>query len=325
MLQLGYTLSAEEQGPEELVRLGRVAEEAGFDFATVSDHFHPWTSTQGNSPFVWSVLGGIASTTDHIRVGTGVTCPLIRIHPAIVAQAAATVAAMMPGRFFLGVGTGENLNEHITGERWPSASERRAMLLEAIEVIRRLWGGEVVEHLGEHYEVIDAQLFTVPEEPPPIYVAAAGTKAAEMAAEIGDGLIGTAPKQELIQAFDRAGGHGPKLGQVTVCWAQDERTAIETAMRYWPTAALQGELTQELPLPRHFEQATEMVTEDQIAKVIVCGPDPAPQVEMVRRYEAAGYDHVTIHQVGPDQEGGIRFLAEQVLPELRRAGARKAS
>ena len=325
MLQLGYTQSSEEQRPEELVRVARVAEDAGFDFATVSDHFHPWTSTQGNSPFVWSVLGGIASATHRLLVGTGVTCPLIRIHPAIVAQAAATVTAMMPGRFFLGVGTGENLNEHVTGARWPSASERRDLLREAVEVIRELWGGDVVEHRGKYYEVIDAQLFTLPDEPPPIYVAASGTKAAGTAAEIGDGLIGTAPEQELIRAFDDGGGHGPKVGQVTVCWAEDEPTAVETAMRYWPTAALRGELTQELPLPRHFEQAAEMVTEDQLAKVIVCGPDPEPQVEMVRRYEAAGYDHVTIHQVGPDQEGGIRFLSERVLPELRRADTRKAS
>jgi G6PDH family F420-dependent oxidoreductase len=325
MLQLGYTLSSEEQRPEELVRLARVAEDAGFDFATVSDHFHPWTSTQGNSPFVWSVLGGVASATHRIRVGTGVTCPLIRIHPAIVAQAAATVTAMMPGRFFLGVGTGENLNEHVTGERWPSASERRELLREAVQIMRELWGGDVVEHRGTNYEVIDAQLFTLPDEPPPIYVAASGPQAAEMAAEIGDGLIGTAPDEELIRVFDGGGGHGPKLGQVTICWAEDERRAVETAMRYWPTAALKGELTQELPLPRHFEQAAEMVTEDQLTEVIVCGPDPEPQVGMVRRFEAAGYDHVTIHQVGPDQEGGIHFLSERVLPELRRAGARKAS
>jgi coenzyme F420-dependent glucose-6-phosphate dehydrogenase len=325
MLQLGYTLSSEEQGPEELARLARVAEDAGFDFATVSDHFHPWTSTQGNSPFVWSVLGGIASTTDRIRVGTGVTCPLIRIHPAIVAQAAATVMAMMPGRFFLGVGTGENLNEHVTGERWPSASERRELLREAVAVIRELWTGDLVEHRGDYFDVIDAQLYTLPDEPPPIYVAAAGTEAAKMAAEIGDGLIATAPDQELIQAFDEGGGSGPKIGQVTVCWAEDRRTAVETAMRYWPTAALKGELTQELPLPRHFEQAAEMVTEDQVAEVIVCGPEPEPHIEMVRRYQDAGFDHVTIHQVGPDQERGIRFLAEQVLPAFRGEEAREAS
>jgi G6PDH family F420-dependent oxidoreductase len=326
MLRVGFTLSSEEQGADELVRLAQTAEDAGFDFATISDHFHPWTSAQGNGPFVWSVLGGIASTTTQLRVGTAVTCPLVRIHPVIVAQAAATVAAMMPGRFFLGLGTGENLNEHVTGQRWPSANERRELLREAVGVIRELWGGDLVEHHGPGYEVVDAQLFTLPDRPPPIYLAAAGPRAAELAGDIGDGLIGTAPDEELIGAFDDAGGGGkPRLGQITVCWAQDEPTAIETAMKYWPTAALRGELTQELPLPRHFEQAAEMVTDDELGKVVVCGPDPDRHVEMIRRYQDAGYDHVVIHQVGPDQEGGLRFLAERVVPELSRAVTRKAS
>jgi coenzyme F420-dependent glucose-6-phosphate dehydrogenase len=326
MLRVGFTLSSEEQGADELVRLAQTAEDAGIDFATISDHFHPWTSAQGNSPFVWSVLGGIASTTAQLRVGTAVTCPLVRIHPVIVAQAAATVTAMMPGRFFLGLGTGENLNEHVTGQRWPSANERRELLREAVGVIRELWGGDLVEHRGPGYEVVDAQLFTIPDRPPPIYVAASGPKAAEMAGDIGDGLIGTAPDEELIGAFEEAGGGGkPKIAQLTVCWAKDEPTAIETAMRYWPTAALKGELTQELPLPRHFEQAAEMVTRDQLAKVVVCGPDPDRHVEMIRRYQDAGYDHVVIHQVGPDQVSGLRFLAERVLPELSEAATRKAS
>lgn len=326
MFRVGFTLSSEEQGADELVRLARTAEDAGLDFATISDHFHPWTSTQGNSPFVWSVLGGIAATTTRLRVGTAVTCPLVRIHPAIVAHAAATVTAMMPGRFFLGLGTGENLNEHVTGGRWPSANERRELLREAVGIIRELWSGGLVEHRGPGYEVIDAQLFTLPERPPPIYVAAAGPKAAEMAAEIGDGFIGTAPDDEPIRAFENAGGRGkPRVGQLTVCWAKDETSAIDTAMTFWPTAALRGELTQELPLPRHFEQAAEMVTREELAKVVVCGPDPDRHVEMIRRYQDAGYDHVVVHQVGPDQEGGLRFLAEQVLPQLSDAAARKAS
>jgi G6PDH family F420-dependent oxidoreductase len=173
-MDIGFTLSSEEQSPQGLVHLACAAEEAGFSFATISDHFHPWTSQQGHSPFVWSVLGAIAGATSRIRVGTAVTCPLIRIHPAIVAQAAATVTEMMPGRFFLGVGTGENLNEHVTGQRWPSASERRELLEEAITVIRRLWRGDLVEHRGSGYHVIDAQLFSLPAEPPPIYVAASG-------------------------------------------------------------------------------------------------------------------------------------------------------
>jgi G6PDH family F420-dependent oxidoreductase len=309
--EIGFTLSSEEQEPKDLARLAALAEDAGFAFATISDHFHPWTSEQGHSPFVWSVLGAVAARTERIRVGTAVTCPLVRMHPAIVAHASATVAAMLPGRFFLGVGTGENLNEHVTGERWPSASERRDLLVEAIAVIRRLWTGDLVDHHGPAYRVVDAQLFTLPQEPPPIYVAAAGEAAARMAAEMGDGLIGTAPDPELVKAFDReGGGDKPRFGQLAVCWAKDERAAVDTAMRWWPTAAVHGELMQELPLPRHFEQATSGVTEERLKEAVVCGPDVDRHVDAIREYERAGYDHVFIHQVGPDQEGGLRFHLE---------------
>jgi coenzyme F420-dependent glucose-6-phosphate dehydrogenase len=325
MVQIGFTLSSEEQGPTELVRLAGAIERAGFAFATISDHFHPWTSTQGNSPFVWSVLGGIASTTERLRVGTGVTCPLIRMHPAVIAHASATAAEMMPGRFFLGLGTGENLNEHVTGERWPSASERREMLEEAIGMIRELWRGELVDHHGRYYQVVDAQLFTAPQAPPPIYVAAAGPQAARLAGRLGDGLIGTSPEPETVDTFEREGGSGkPRVGQLTVCWAADGPTAVETAMRWWPTAALQGELMQELPLPRHFEQATSTVTREQLEGAVVCGPDPDRHVEAIDRYVAAGYDHVVIHQVGPDQDGGLRFYADEVLPRITGADLRKA-
>ena len=324
MVEIGFTLSSEEQSPQGLVHLACAAEEAGFSFATISDHFHPWISQQGHSPFVWSVLGAIAATTNQIRIGTAVTCPLIRIHPAIVAQAAATVTEMMPGRFFLGVGTGENLNEHVTGQRWPSANERRELLEEAIAVIRSLWAGDLVEHRGRGYRVIDAQLFGLPAEPPPIYVAASGRVAAELAAELGDGLIGTSPEEEVVGTFAMHGGSTkPKLGQLTVCWGPDEETALDTAMTWWPTAAVEGELMQELPLPRHFEQASQMVTKDQLRKVVVCGPDVSPYLEAIGTYEAAGYDHIFIHQVGPDQEKGLRFLAEEVLPELKQGKASK--
>lgn len=251
------------------------------------------------------MLGAVAARTERIRVGTAVTCPIVRMHPAIVAHAAATVAAMMPGRFFLGVGTSEALNEHVTGERWPSASERRGLLVEAVGVIRELWAGNLVDHRGPAYRVVDAQLYTHPEDPPPVYVAAAGEESAAMAADIGDGLIGTAPDADLLASFDRAGGvDKPRLGQVTVCWAEDERSAVETAMRWWPTAAVSGELMQELPLPRHFEQATRDVTEERLKESVVCGPDVDRHVEAIREFERAGYDHVFVHQVGPDQEGG---------------------
>jgi coenzyme F420-dependent glucose-6-phosphate dehydrogenase len=325
MVEFGFTLSAEEQQPSELVRLAGEAERAGFSFATISDHFHPWTSTQGNSPFVWSVLGGIASTTERIRVGTAVTCPLIRMHPAIVAHAAATASAMMPGRFFLGLGTGENLNEHVTGARWPSASERRDMLEEALEVIRALWGGDMVDIHGRWYQVVDAQLFTRPQQPPPIYVAAGGLKAAEFAGRHADGLIATSPDRELVEVFENAGGRGkPRYAQLTVCFDGDERKAVETAMKWWPTAGLEGELMQELPLPRNFEQAASIVGEDQLTRAIVCGPDPEHHLEKVGQYVDAGFDHVFIHQVGPDQLSGLAFYAREIFPRFDQTPARRA-
>ena len=188
-LQVGYALSAEEHTPLALVENARRAEEAGFEFALVSDHFHPWVDEQGHSPFVWSVLGGIALATEKLRIGTGVTCPLIRIHPAILAQAAATAAAMLPGRFFFGVGTGENLNEHVLGDRWPPTFVRREMLREAIEIMRELWRGDLTSHRGPHYTVENARLYTLPDEPIEVMVAAGGPEAAELAGEVGDGLV----------------------------------------------------------------------------------------------------------------------------------------
>jgi G6PDH family F420-dependent oxidoreductase len=315
-MELGYALSSEEHRPLDLVRHARRAEEQGFPFALISDHFHPWTDRQGQSPFVWSVIGGIATSTDALVLGTGVTCPTIRIHPAIVAQAAATAADMMPGRFFLGVGTGENLNEHVLGDRWPSASERLEMLEEAIAVMRLLWEGETVTFEGKHYRVEDARLYTLPSEPPDVVVAASAPEAATLAGRVGDGLVSTAPDAELVDAYVRAGGDGPRYGHLTVCWAEDEQEARRTAFEWWPNAALEGPLAQELPLPSHFEQAAEMVSEEDVAEAVVCGPDPELHIEGVEKFAAAGFDQVYVHQVGPDQEGFLDFYAREVLPAL---------
>jgi coenzyme F420-dependent glucose-6-phosphate dehydrogenase len=315
MVRIGYALSSEEHTPGDLVRWAVRAEQTGFEFALVSDHYHPWVDRQGHSPFVWTLLGAIAGATERLQVGTGVTCPTMRIHPAVIAQAAATTAAMMPGRFFLGVGTGEALNEHIIGEHWPPTAVRREMLEEAVEVIRALWGGEQVLHRGDHYTVENARLYTLPPEAPPIVVAASGPKAAELAGRIGDGLVGLAPESELLEAFDEAGGKGrPRYGQVHVCWAADEGEARRTAHECWPNAGLGGELSQELPLPAHFEQSAETVREDDVAEKVVCGPDAERHIEKIREFADAGYDHVYVHQVGSDQEGFFRFYAEQVLP-----------
>jgi G6PDH family F420-dependent oxidoreductase len=239
------------------------------------------------------------------------------MHPALVAQASATVATLMPGRFTLGVGSGENLNEHIYGDRWPDVAERQSMLEEAVGVIRELWRGERTTHRGRHFTVVDARLYSTPAEPPPIVVAGSGTRAAELAGRIGDGFVGLAPDRSVLEAFDAAGGSGkPRYTEVTVCWAADEGSARKTALEWWPNVATPGELVAELPLPRHFEQDAQRTTEDDVAASIPCGPDPQAHVDAIRPYLEAGYDHVSIHQVGPDQDGFFEFFASEVLPRL---------
>ncbi len=322
VIDLGYTLSSEEGRPDDLVRLARMAEETGFSYAVISDHFHPWIDRQGQSPFVWAVLGGIAHATERLTVGTGVTCPTIRVHPAIVAHAAATCTAMMPGRFFLGVGTGENLNEHIHGDRWPPPDQRLEMLEEAIEVMRRLWEGDMITHRGRFYTVEQARIYTLPQEPPPIMVAAAKPKAAKLAGRLGDGLIAVSPDPEVVEQFSQAGGEGkPRYGQIHVCWAESEEAARKTAHEIWPNVAVQGELTQELRVPQHYEQAAEMVTEDDVAEMVPCGPDPERHLDKIRAFAEAGFDHVYVHQIGPDQEGFFRFYRSEIMPRLERAAS----
>lgn len=317
MTEFGHALSSEEHGPRELVAYAGRAEEAGFEFALVSDHFHPWTDAQGQSPFVWAVVGGIAQTTTRLRLGTGVTCPTIRLHPAIVAQAAATAATMMPGRFFLGVGSGENLNEHVVGDGWPASDERLAMLEEAIEVMRLLWQGGEKTHRGDFYEVEQARLYTLPDEPVQLAVAAAKPDAAELAGRLGDGFINTSPDAEQIRRFREAGGGDkPRYGGITCCWAATEEEGARTACEIWPNAALGGDLGYELPLPRHFEQATEDVAPADLAEAIPCGPDPDRYLEDIRKYEQAGYTHVYFHQIGYDQDGFFRFWTEELQPKL---------
>jgi coenzyme F420-dependent glucose-6-phosphate dehydrogenase len=322
---VGYALSSEEHSAIDLVRHARRAEEAGFSFAVISDHYHPWIDRQGQSPFVWGVLGAIAQATETLRVGTGVTCPTVRIHPAIIAQASATAASLMPGRFFLGLGTGERLNEHILGAPWPAWDVRAEMLAEAVGVIRQLWEGDMTTHRGRHYTVDTARIYSLPEQLPPIYVAAGGTKAAREAAQLGDGIIGTGPDRSIIDAFGDAGGEGPRIGQVTVCWAATEAEARRTAREWWPTVAIHGEASQELPSPAHFEQLTKSVTEEQVAEVVPCGPDAARHLARIAEYVDAGYDHVYIHQIGPDQAGFIKFAEGELLPALKPEPLRLAS
>lgn len=317
MTIFGYSMSSEEHAPRDLVRHATLAERAGFTTAWVSDHFHPWIDRQGQSPFVWSVIGGIAASTERLRVGTGVTCPTVRIHPAIVAQAAATSAAMLPGgRFFLGVGSGEALNEHILGDRWPPADIRLEMLEEAVEVMRLLWQGGNQDHHGRHYTVENARLYTLPDEPPPVYISGFGPKSIGLAARIGDGFVSTKPDGGAVSSYREGSGRGPALAGMKGCWAEDEQAARRLAHELWPNSGLPGELAQELPTPTHFEQASSLVTESAVADSFACGPDPERWMSSIEQYVDAGYDEVYIQQIGPDQEGFLRFWENELRPRL---------
>lgn len=321
-MELGFSLSSEEHRSGPLVEQALRAEEAGFGFALISDHYHPWIDRQGQSPFVWTVLGGIARETRALRVGTGVTCPLIRMHPAIVAQAAATCGDLFEGRFFLGLGTGERLNEHVLGDRWPPSAERREMLEEAIKVIRQLWEGGSQSHVGRFYRVEQARIYTLPQPAPPIYVAGVSPATARLAGRLGDGLISIQPSKKLADAFNDSGGAGkPRVGQLTVCWAAGEQEALETAHKWWPVAALPGTLTPELSTPAQFEAASQLVTPELLKERLVLGPDPERHLAAVDEFAKAGFGQVYVHQVGPDQEGFFRFYEREILPRVGRLAA----
>lgn len=317
MTRFGYKLSSEEHGPNDLVAYAQRAEEVGFSFAAISDHFHPWVSKQGHSPFVWGVLGGIAQQTRSLELITAVTCPTIRMHPAIVAHAAATAATMLPGRFTLGVGSGENLNEHVTGSRWPEVDLRLDMLEEAVEVMRSLWGGGLRSHHGRHYTVENARLYDVPDGSIPVAVAASGENAGRLAAKIGDALVSVAPDPDLVVLFEKEGGGAkPRYAEVNVCWALDESSGRKIAYEWWPVAGFKGQLMQELALPSMFEDGAEMVHEEDAVESIACGPDPDVHLAEIHKFIDAGYDHVFIHQIGPDQEGFFDFYGKEILPKL---------
>jgi G6PDH family F420-dependent oxidoreductase len=319
MVSIGYFLSSEEFGPKELVRQATLAERAGFSRLWISDHYHPWNHEQGNSPFVWSVIGALSERTT-LPITTAVTCPTVRIHPAVLAQAAATAAVQCEGGFTLGVGSGEALNEHIFGDAWPTADVRLSMLEEAVELIRALHRGGPVTYHGQHYTVEQAEIFTRTPEPVPIYVSGFGPKAAALAGRIGDGFASVQPDADLVRAFrDNGGGSRPAQGGFKVCFAPDEQEAIDTAHRLWPNEQLPGELAQVLPTPRHFEQASTLVTPEMVAEAVPCGPDPQPYVDRLRAFIDAGYDEVYVQQIGPDQDQFFEFWTEHVLrqvPEL---------
>jgi G6PDH family F420-dependent oxidoreductase len=316
MVEYGYFLSTEEFGPADLVEQARMAEQAGFQSLWISDHYHPWNDAQGQSPFVWSVIGALSEAVS-LPIETAVTCPTVRTHPAVVAQAAATSAVMTNGRFRLGVGSGEALNEHILGDAWPPAHVRLDMLEEAIQVIRHLFSGEEVNHSGAHYTVENARLYTVPDEPVPIDISGFGPQATALAARVGDGYVTVMPDETMVEQFRKGGGGAaPVSGGTKVCYGQDRDEAVRTVHRLWYNALLPGEMGQVLPSPSHFEQLKPLITEDMVSSNVVCGDDVDQHVAALSAFVDAGFDRVYVNQIGPDQRGFFDFYRTKVLPQL---------
>lgn len=317
-MRIGYKLATEAFGPREIVRQAVRAEQAGFDFVEMSDHYHPWLEAQGHSPFTWTLFGTIAAETQRIELATGVTCPTMRYHPAIIAQAAATLAIVSEGRFTLGVGSGERLNEHVVGTGFPdSISTRHEMLREALEIIRLLWRGGYRSYEGRHLQLQDARVFDLPQQPPPIAVAAGGQDAAAMAAELGDGLFATEPEPELTRSYAAAGGTGRCYGEVPVAWARDEHTAARAALETTRWALTGWKVMSELPNPVNFDAATTTVREEDIRGLFACGPEVSGYLDNARKFLDAGFDSLVMQNAGPDPDGFMDFFQSDLAEPLR--------
>ena len=315
-MRIGYFLSSEEFGPNDLIAQARQAEAAGFQGLWISDHYHPWNHEQGNSPFVWSIIGALSQVTS-LPVTTAVSCPTLRTHPAVIAQAAATSQVLLDGRFRLGVGSGEALNEHILGDAWPAADVRHEMLEEAVEVIRKLFAGGVVTHRGRHYTVEHAELYTRHPTPPPIYVSGFGPRSVRLAARIGDGYCLVTPQPEMVERFrSDGGGDRPVQAGLKVCYGADAGAALATAHRIWPNEELPGELAQVLPTPEHFEQASSLVTPEMVGETIPCGPDLDQHLAAIQRFADAGVDELYVQQIGGDHEAFFLTYQKEVLPQF---------
>lgn len=318
MTQFGYKLMTETHGPRALVDNARLAERAGFDFVSISDHYHPWLKSHGHSPFAWSVLGAIAAATERIGIATGVTCPIIRYHPAIVAQAAATIGVMSEGRFTLALGAGERLNEHVVGYGWPAVQERHAMLSEAVEIIRLLWRGELCSYAGTYFELESARLYDVPADPIPIAIAISGDKSARLAAELGAGIMAVQPERSLVESWKQAGGkEGPRYGELALGYAKSEQEGLDIAHKYARFGALGWSVLAEIPSVAGFEDATRFVKPDDLRTQIPHGPDVETYVAAIRKFTDAGFDHIVLLAMGPEQEPFIRFFEEKLAPRVR--------
>jgi G6PDH family F420-dependent oxidoreductase len=316
-MRLGFKLIAEAYSPTEIVDQAVRAEQAGFDFVEVSDHFHPWVSEHEHSGFAFSMLAAAAARTSAIELATGVTCPFIRYHPAVVAQMAATTALLSGGRFTLGVGAGERLNEHVVGKGWPAVSQRHEMLREALEIIRLLWSGGYQSYEGKHLRLEDARVFDLPDELPRIAVAAGGPEAAQLAAELGDALFTTEPREDLVTAYREAGGDGRLYAEVPLAWASSEDDAAESARRLFRFGVTGWKVQAELPNPVNFDAATKLVTADHMKEEFGCGPDVARHVEVAKPFVEAGYDQLALINAGPDMDGFFDFFTKELGPALR--------
>ena len=322
MARFGYTIMGEQASPQQLVRDAVRAEAAGFDFLAASDHYNPWLAEQGHSPYTWSVLGAVAQATETIDLMTYVTCPIVRYHPAVVAQKAATVALLSEGRFTLGLGAGERLNEHVVGADWPAVDVRHAMLDEALQIIRPLLDGETVTFRGDHLDAEGARLWDVPGDGVPIGVAVSGPESCRLAGEHADVMIAVEPKGELGEQFDAAGGAGkPHIGQTGVSYDPDERAARKRALEQFRWFSGGWKVMSELPSVDSFDAATSTVTEDDIAQQIPCGPDVDRHVEAVSAFLDAGFTDVAVVQIGGDHQDAFLDWAEtDLLPALRKLG-----
>ncbi|MFF8833229.1 LLM class F420-dependent oxidoreductase [Streptomyces sp. NPDC015131] len=321
MVQIGYTMMTEQAGPRALVDHVVQAEEAGFDFSVTSDHYFPWLRSQGHSPHAWTVLGAAAQATSRIPLMTYVTCPTFRYHPAVVAQKAATLQLLSEGRFRLGLGSGENLNEHIVGGGWPAADVRHEMLEEALVIIRALFEGGHVNHRGTHFDVESARLWDLPDEPPPIGLAVSGEQSCELAGRLADLVIATEPKSDLLESFDRHGGKGkPRVGQLPVCYDPDKDAAVRRAHDQFRWFGNGWKVNAELPHPDSFAAATQFVTPEDVAEAIPCGDDPDDFVAAVKPYADAGFTEIALVQIGGDsQPAYLDWSAKKLLPALREA------
>jgi len=319
MIKFGYSISSEQLNPSEIVETAKKAEEYGFDFIMISDHFHPWIDKQGESAFVWSMIGAMSQVTDVIPIGTGVTATTIRIHPAILAQATATVARLLgDNRFLFGIGSGENLNEHVVGEGWPPIEIRHAMFRESIEIIKELWKGKNTTIYGNFYTVEDARIYTTPDNIPPIIVSAYGSKAAKIAGELGDGLVTTMVDEKVVQTFKDNGGNGkPMYIQFSVSYDEDEEKAIDNAYNIWPIAGLKGNLNTELRTPMDYEKAIQMVKKEDISEAMPCGPNLTKYKEQIQQAIDSGFDHIYLNQVGKEQEKFMQFYKTHIIPVFK--------